>query len=33
MSWRNTAQDWSTPIKLLHWLLALAVIAMAVMGL
>ena len=33
MSWRNTAQDWSTTIKLLHWLLALAVIAMAVMGL
>ena len=33
MTWRNTAQDWSTPIKLLHWLLALAVIAMAVMGL
>lgn len=33
MSWRNTDLDWSTPIKLLHWLLALAVIAMAIMGL
>lgn len=33
MSWRNTDRDWSTPIKLLHWLLGLAVIAMAVMGL
>ena len=33
MSLRNTAHDWSTPIKVLHWLLALAVVAMAIMGL
>lgn len=33
MSWRNTHTDWSTPIKTLHWLLAVAVIAMAAFGL
>lgn len=33
MSWRNTDTDWSTPIKLLHWLLALGIIAMVVLGL
>lgn len=33
MSWRNTDTDWSTPIKVLHWLLAITVIAMAVFGL
>jgi cytochrome b561 len=32
MSWRNSDTDWSTPIKLLHWLLALAVIAIAALG-
>lgn len=33
MSWRNSDTDWSTPIKLLHWLLAVGVIGMAVLGL
>lgn len=33
MALRNTEFDWSTPIKLLHWLLAIAVIGMAVLGL
>ncbi len=33
MSLRNTDTDWSTPIKLLHWLLAIGVIAMAIFGL
>lgn len=33
MNWRNTDTDWSTPIKLLHWLLGLAVIAIAALGL
>lgn len=33
MSWRTTPTDWSTPIKLLHWLLAIAVIGMAIFGL
>lgn len=33
MSWRSTERDWSTPIKTLHWLLAIAVIGMAAFGL
>lgn len=33
MAWRNSATDWSTIIKLLHWLLAITVIAMAILGL
>lgn len=32
MALRSGATDWSTPIKILHWLLALAVLAMVVFG-
>ena len=33
MLWRNSSTDWGTPIKILHWLLAIAVIGMAIFGL
>jgi len=33
MPWRNSPTDWSTPIKILHWLLAVGVIGMAIFGL
>ena len=33
MAWRNTPVDWSTPIKTLHWLLAVGVVGMAIFGL
>lgn len=33
MALRNSPTDWSTPIKILHWLLAIGVIAMAAFGL
>lgn len=33
MPWRNSNTDWSTPIKILHWLLAIGVIGMAIFGL
>lgn len=33
MTWRNSHAEWGTPIKTLHWLLAIAVISMAVFGL
>lgn len=32
MAWRSGPTDWSTPIKTLHWLLALAVLAMVAFG-
>lgn len=33
MPWRSSDTDWSTPIKTLHWLLAIGVIGMAIFGL
>lgn len=33
MAWRSTETDWSTSIKLLHWLLAIGIVAMAALGL
>lgn len=32
MAWSSGPTDWSTPIKILHWLLALAVLAMVAFG-
>jgi len=32
MQWRNTAQRWGLPAQLFHWLIALAVFALFVLG-